>query len=577
MRTADPERTARAQVPEAQPPAAPRWLLCEGCNRPVYERRFSRDLRVCPECGRYARLSAEERIEQLFDAGSISTVAVAETIEDPLLFTDSRPYVERLRTARRQTGLDDAVVCVRGEIGGHPLVAAVMDFNFLGGSLGCAAGERIAAAAEAALLDGVPFLVVTASGGARMQEGALSLMQLAKTTQALVALHRAGILTISVITDPTYGGVAASFATQTDVILAERGARLGFAGPRVIMQTIRQQLPAGFQTAEFLFEHGLIDEVVPRPALRPTLARLLAAAAPATPVDDPLRAVPSGVVRQLDDVPERDPWDVMRLAREIGRPTTLDYAGRLLDGFVELHGDRLSDDCTAIVGGIGRFAGRPVMLIGHQKGHTAQELRERNYGMSTPAGYRKAGRLMQLAARLGLPIITLVDTQGAYPGLEAEREGQAWAIAENLRLMAHLPVPIVAVVTGEGGSGGALALALADRVLVLENSVYSVISPEACGAILWNDASTAPQAARALRIEPRELLRHRIADGVIPEPEGGAHNDHAAAADLLRRALCDVLAEIVDLDGERLVAERAERFGAFGTRPPVAAHKGGQD
>src|SRR5258708_9691378 len=272
-------------------------------------------------------------------------------------------------------------------------------------------------------------------------------MQLAKTTEALVALDRAGLLTISVVTDPTYGGAAASFATQADVIVAERGAHLGFAGPRVIAQTIRQQLPAGFQTAEFLFERGLIDAVVPRQALRPALARLLAAAAPAQPQARDQRPGAPRIIRRADRLPERDPWEVVRLARMIDRPTTLDYASLLLDGFHELRGDRMSGDCQAIVGGIGRFQGRPVMLIGHQKGHTAQELKARNYGMPTPAGYRKAGRLMRLAAKLGLPIVTLIDSQGAYPGIEAEPDGQAWAIAQNLSLMASLTGPLVAAGT----------------------------------------------------------------------------------------------------------------------------------
>jgi acyl-CoA carboxylase subunit beta len=566
--TVHTERNSGVRGPGTPVATRPEWLVCEECHRPIYEKRFARESRVCPYCGRYARLSARERIGQLLDHGSSRPLPATETVEDPLTFTDSRPYAERLRTARRRTGLDDAVLCVHGEIGGNPVVAAVMDFHFLGGSLGCAAGERIATAAEAASRERVPFLVVTASGGARMQEGALSLMQLAKTSQALAALDRAGILTITVVTDPTYGGVAASFATQTDVILAERGARLGFAGPRVIEQTIRQRMPEGLQTAEFLAGHGLIDEVVPRRELRSRLARLLAAAAPAQTTVPARRFSSTGIVRRIDAIPERDPWEVVERSRIIGRPTTIDYADRLLDGFFELHGDRLSGDCGAIVGGIGRFHGRPVMLIGHQKGHTVQELKDRNFGMPTPAGYRKAGRLMRLAAKLGLPIVSLIDTQGAHPGIEAERDGQAWAIAGNLRLMADLPVPIVAVVTGEGGSGGALALGLADRVFVLENAVYSVISPEACGAILWSDAATAPEAARALRLDPRDLFRFGIVDGVIREPAGGADQDHAATADILRHALTEVLAELSEIGRERLVRERAERFGAFGTHAP---------
>jgi acetyl-CoA carboxylase carboxyl transferase subunit beta len=560
-------RTADAQSP---------WTICDACHQLVYRAQLARSLGICPFCGRYATLSAAERIESLLDPGSADPLTAGATAEDPLEFTDTKPYPDRLCQARERTGLHDAVMSARGSVGGYPVVVAAMDFRFMGGSLGCAAGEHIAAAAEAALRERVPFLVVTASGGARMQEGVLSLMQLAKTTQALVALCRAGILTISVITDPTYGGVAASFATQADVIVAERGAHLGFAGPRVIAQTIRQRLPAGFQTAEFLLGRGLIDAVVPRQELRRTLVRLLAATAPARPAAGP-EPPPSGtprIIRRFDSLPERDPWQVVRLARMIARPTTLDYAGSVLDGFFELHGDRMSGDCPAIVGGVGRLNGRPVMLIGHQKGHCARELKARNYGMPTPAGYRKAGRLMRMAARLRLPVVSLIDTQGAYPGVEAETDGQAWAISESLSLMVSLPVPVVAVVTGEGGSGGALALAIADRVLVLANSVYSVISPEGCAAILWRDARAAPTAARSLCLEPRDLLRHGIADGVIPEPEGGAHQDPAGAADILRQVIGDVLGELAGLDAGRLVRERAARFRAFGRQVPAGSLQG---
>lgn len=569
MTTAPPEHDTRAPGEQRQAQAEPEWILCGGCRQPVYEPRFRRALRVCPACGRYAQLSATERVAQLLDPGTAVPIPVAETVEDPLGFTDSRPYTERLRSARRKTGLADAVLCVRGRIGGLPVALAVMDFRFIGGSLGCAAGECIAAAADTALRERIPLVVVTASGGARMQEGALSLMQLAKTTQALVSLDRAGILTVTVVTDPTYGGVAASFATQADVIIAERGAHLGFAGPRVIEQTIRQALPDGFQTAEFLCEHGLIDTVVPRQALQPALASLLAAASPgklAPPTRD--HAAPA-IIRSADEVAPVDSWEAVRLAREIRRPTTADYARLLLEGFWELRGDRLAADCRAIMGGIGRFQGQPVLLLGHQKGHSAAELSAHNYGMSTPAGYRKAVRLMRLAAKLGIPVVSLIDTQGAYPGLEAERDGQAWAIADSLRQMAGLPVPIVAVVTGEGGSGGALALALADRVLVLANSTYSVISPEGCAAILWSDASAAPQAARALRIGSGQLLRLGIADGVIPEPAGGAHRDQAAIAGTLRRALAGVLEELIGVDTPALLRRREARFRGFGL-PPAA-------
>ncbi|MEU4665611.1 acetyl-CoA carboxylase, carboxyltransferase subunit beta, partial [Micromonospora chalcea] len=484
------------------------WSRCDGCASLLYRKRLRRNLDVCPECGSHARLDAPDRVAQLADPDSFTPLPDRAVRVDPIEFVDALPYPHRLGAARAATGLDEAVLCGTARVGGHPVALAVMDFRFLGGSLGCAVGELITRTAERALADDVPLVLVTASGGARMQEGALSLMQMATVSQALAGMREAGLLTVSVVTDPTYGGVAASFATNTDLVLAESGARLGFAGPRVIRQVTGATLPEGFQTAEYLLRHGQVDMVVPRHALRGRLAALLAAAhsgrrAPAgAPAPRPAPAVST-----VAAAPDRDPWETVRTARHPGRPTTLDYLETAFDGFVELHGDRLGADCPAVVGGIARLDGRPVMVIGHQKGHTTAELVTRNFGMASPAGHRKALRLMRLAARLRLPVVTLVDTPGADPGVTAEQQGQAAAIAENILALTVLPTPVVAVVTGEGGSGGALALAVADRVLMLEHAVYSVISPEGCAAILWPDSSAAPQAARALGLTGADLCR----------------------------------------------------------------------
>lgn len=412
-----------------------------------------------------------------------------------------------------------------------------------------------------------------------MQEGAIALMQMAKTSQALARLDEAGILTISLITDPTYGGVAASFSTLCDVILAEPGARLGFAGPRVIEQTIRQNLPKGFQTAEYLLETGFIDAIRPRHAMRTTLARLLAlqnaAGAAAADVAAPDSAGPDLTVRDVDQVGAIDPWHAVQQARDLARPTTLDYLSRAFDDFEELHGDRLGGDCSAIVGGPARLGDVGVMVIGHQKGNTVAELTDRNYGMPMPAGYRKSARLMRMAAKLSLPVVTFVDTPGAYPGLEAEQHGQAVAIAENIKLMTTLPVPVVTLVTGEGGSGGALALAVADDVLMCSRAVYSVISPEGCAAILWNDATEAATAASALRLDARQLLCLGIVDGVVPEPDGGNQDDQLEAAHRVRVALLASLRSLSELAPAELVERRRGRFRAFGTadvtRPVPAA------
>ncbi|MFI6269966.1 acetyl-CoA carboxylase carboxyltransferase subunit alpha [Micromonospora zamorensis] len=540
------------------------WVLCQGCTTPLYRKRWVRGRKVCPECGYHARLTAPERLDQLVDPGTLEPLPFPTVTEDILGFVDTIPYPRRLADARARTGLDEAVVCARGAIDGHPVVVAAMDFRFLGGSLGVGVGQLIAMAAETALVERIPLLIAAASGGARMQEGTLALMQMARTSAALGQLDDAGILTISLITDPTYGGVAASFATLADVIVAEPGARLGFAGRRVIEQTIHQVLPQRFQTAEFLLERGFVDRVVPRDRLRTELSRLLAAAiapSPGATGDEP----PAPTVSDPGLLPESDPWEQVRLARKLDRPTTLDYLSMAFTDFQELHGDRLGGDSPAVVGGTARLAGRPVMVIGHQKGHTAAELNQRNFGMPGPDGYRKAARLMRLADKLGLPVVTLVDTPGAYPGADAEERGQAVAIAENLRLMAGLRVPIVTVIIGEGGSGGALALAVANRVLIFGNGVYSVISPEGCAAILWQDPAAAPLAAAALGGSARDLLRLGIVDGVIPEPDGGTGADPLRSADRLRAALVPLVDELSGRTPQALVADRRERFSAFGT------------
>jgi acetyl-CoA carboxylase carboxyl transferase subunit beta len=549
------------------------WLRCPACSTLLYRKRLRRNLDVCPECGDHQRLYAPERIRQLVDSDTFAPLPNQAAQVDPVGFVDSVPYPQRLAAARTDTGLAEAVLCGEASIGGHPVVLAVMDFRFLGGSLGSAVGELITCAAEHALARRLPLIVVTASGGARMQEGVLSLMQMAAVSQAIATLREAGLLTISLVTDPTFGGVAASFATNTDVVVAESGARMGFAGPRVIQQTIRQPLPAGFQTAEFLLRHGQVDMVVERRGLRGRLQSLLAAAHAgrrgrmAGPVDTATAPV---LVTDPDQLAEPDGWRGVQSARNTDRPTTLDYLGTAFEGFVELHGDRVGADCPAIVAGLARLDDQYLVVVGHQKGHHTKELLARNFGMPGPAGYRKAQRVMRLAVRLGLPIVTLIDTPGAYPGVEAEKQGQAGAIADSILAMTGLRTPVVAVVTGEGGSGGALALAVADRVLMLENAVYSVISPEGCAAILWNDPTAAPRAARALRVTAPDLLRLGVADAVVPEPAQGAHSDPIAAAELLRQALVESLTPLLDLPAETLVRERRQRFRRYcaTARPP---------
>jgi acetyl-CoA carboxylase carboxyl transferase subunit alpha len=257
-------------------------------------------------------------------------------------------------------------------------------------------------------------------------------------------------------------------------------------------------------------------------------------------------------------------WQRTQLARHPKRPHTRDFLKLLLEDFVELHGDRVYGDDAAIVGGLARFEGRGIVVIGHQKGRDTREKIARNFGMPHPEGYRKALRLMHLAQKFAKPVLTLIDTPGAYPGLGAEERGQAEAIARNLREMAALRTPILSVVTGEGGSGGALAIGMGNKVLMLEYAIYSVISPEGCAAILWGDAARAPEAAESMRITAPDLLRLGVIDAIVPEPVGGAHRDWEGAATNLREALREHLRPLASMSPEDLVADRYDKFRRIG-------------
>jgi acetyl-CoA carboxylase carboxyl transferase subunit alpha len=311
------------------------------------------------------------------------------------------------------------------------------------------------------------------------------------------------------------------------------------------------------------FEQPLLD-------LRRRIAELRAAADPAA-VADEIARLEERLRRQQHKVyGSLTAWQRTQIARHPRRPHALDLIGLVFEDWVELHGDRVFGDDKAIVGGLARFEGLPVVVIGHQKGRDTRENIARNFGMPHPEGYRKALRLMRLADKFGAPIVTLIDTPGAYPGLGAEERGQAQAVATNLYEMAGLAVPIVSVVTGEGGSGGALAIGVGNRILMLEYAVYSVISPEGCAAILWSDAGRAPDAAEIMRVTAPDLLRLGVIDAIVPEPIGGAHHDWPVAAANLRAALSEHLDPLRSRSPHELVDERHEKFRRIGVFDEVA-------
>ena len=394
-----------------------------------------------------------------------------------------------------------------------------------------------------------------------MQEGIISLMQMAKTSAALKRHSDAGLLYIPVLTDPTTGGVTASFAMLGDIILAEPGALIGFAGPRVIEQTIGQKLPEGFQRAEFLLEHGFVDQIVTRDEMKEVLGQILKMH---TFTDEKKEECPEKKKenrKNISAVKENvSAWERVLKSREKERPVGKDYIDRLFTDFVELHGDRYYKDDPAVVGGIAYFHGKAVTVIAQCKGKTTKENLERNFAMPSPEGYRKALRLMKQAEKFQRPVICFVDTPGAFCGLEAEERGQGEAIARNLFEMSNLQVPILSVVIGEGGSGGALAMATSDEVWLLENSIYSILSPEGFASILWKDSSRAKEAAGVMKLTADRLLKAGIVERVIPEPENFNLETFTEVTDPMDDYISIFLKKYGAMTKEELTEKRYDRF-----------------
>ncbi len=531
------------------------WIRCPECGGVMAREEFDRAGNVCLKCGHHFRIGAWQRIESVCDTGTFTEWSSGIVGGNPL---DYPGYMDKIEKLRSETGLEEAVVCGEALVGGYPCAVAAMDSRFLMASMGTAVGERITSMFEQATVRRLPVVLFSASGGARMQEGVLSLMQMAKTSAAVGRHSAAGLLYISVMTDPTTGGVTASFASLGDILISEPGTLIGFAGRRVIEGTISQELPEGFQRARFLMEHGFLDAIVPRSRMKETLTQLLRWHSPSDlPDTRPTARQDAG---QALATTMRKGSECLRVIREKGRPVFQDYLPRIFEDYMELHGDRGFRDDEAIWGGIALLGGRPVTVIGQQKGRTLDENVRFQFGMPHPEGYRKALRLMKQAEKFGRPVICFVDTPGAFCGVGAEERGQGEAIARNLMEMMTLRVPVISVVIGEGGSGGALAIAVGDRLAMLSNAVYSVISPRGFASLLWKDPSREMEAADIAKITAYDLKQFGICDAVIPEPEAGAHADPGMMAGLIRSYLLEQAASLVSMDPDAMLEERYARF-----------------
>lgn len=539
------------------------WKKCNKCGQPIYAEDVRNNYYICPKCKGYFRVHAYRRIEITADPGSFEEWNRDMETVNPLDFPG---YEKKLAATREKTRLSEAVVTGKCRIGGESAVIGVCDARFIMSSMGHVVGEKIARAVERATKEKLPVILFACSGGARMQEGLVSLMQMAKTSAALKRHHDAGQLYITVLTDPTTGGVTASFAMLGDVILAEPGALIGFAGPRVIEQTIGQKLPEGFQRSEFLLDHGFVDKIVAREKMKETIASILRLHNPQAGkmnhVENYLKFQSEGgkIRRNRSKKGKKTAWDTVLLSRSSDRPVASDYINAVFDDFIEFHGDRYFKDDGAIVGGIASFHGMAVTVIGQEKGKNTKENIKRNFGMPSPEGYRKALRLMKQAETFGRPIICFVDTPGAFCGLEAEERGQGEAIARNLFEMTDLKVPVLSVVIGEGGSGGALAMAVGNEVWMMENSIYSILSPEGFASILYKDSKKASEAARVMKITARDLIELGLIDRVILEENPACGDNLSIIAEEMDIAFGEFLDRYTRMSKEELANQRYNRF-----------------
>ena len=561
-------RPSSHSVEEGNKPEAPKGLLkkCNKCGKGIFTEEYKNNLYICPKCGGYLRMPAYERIALVTEEGSFEEWDTGLVNTNPLRMKE---YPDKVKHLQEKTGIDEAVVTGKARIGENEVVIMVMDGRFMTASMGAVVGEKVTRGIEKATKAKLPVVIFTCSGGARMQEGMTSLMQMEKTSAALKRHSDAGLLYISVLTDPTTGGVTASFASLGDIILAEPKALVGFAGPRVIEQTIHQKLPKGFQRSEFLQDHGFVDRIVERQNMKEELRNLLDLhRLSVSPSGVELKDVSEAVKKQgrykapykvsTEHAKDKTAWERVSLARAKGRPIGEDYINGLFDDFVELHGDRYFGDDHAICGGIALFHGQPVTVIAQMKGKNTQENMERNFGMPMPEGYRKSLRLMKQAEKFHRPIICFVDTPGAYPGMGAEERGQGESIARNL--LSDLKTPILSILIGEGGSGGALAMAVADEVWALENAIYSILSPEGFASILWKDASLAEKAAKAMKLTSYDLYKAGFVETIIPEPETYTLETMLEICEDLDEKICAFLKEKMNLPKEELVEARYARF-----------------
>ena len=530
---------------------------CLFCEEPISDSPSYLTYRVCPFCRFHYTVTARQRIELLADKGSFKESYKYVSSMDPISFSRRSRYKKLFTQDQTRTGLTEAAVTGVCRIGDTEVMLIVLDFGFMGGTMGSVVGEKISMAFENAARRGIPAVAVVSGGGVRIQEGVLSLMQMAKTVTTANRLRDEEVPFIVVLANPSTGQAYASFANLADVIMAEPGSLIGLSPLRTLKEVSKVPLPLDAHTAEAHVGHGLLDNVVDRENLQPRISALLRILTAHKHGKSNHRILLKSEPIECDAV---EPWEAVTAARNSERPQAIAYFRSMMDPFIELRGDRLNSDDRSIVAGLGFMDGQPMAVIGQQRRPLVEGERYHVF----PDGLRKAQRVIDLASRFKLPLVTLIDTQGADPGLEAEEQGIGNAIAKTLSSMLAVPTPMVSVVIGEGGSEGALALSLSDRILIQQYAVYSPMSVNHTLGAAHHDYSLDRETAEALMLTAHDCRELGIADEIVPEPEGGAHVDPREASSVLQTAILTNLVQLAKMSQGKLLKNRYHKFRRMG-------------
>ena len=530
---------------------------CLFCEEPISDSPSYLTYRVCPFCRFHYTVTARQRIELLADKGSFKESNKYVSSMDPISFSRRSRYKKLFTQDQTRTGLTEAAVTGVCRIGDTEAMLIVLDFGFMGGTMGSVVGEKISMAFENAARRGIPAVAVVSGGGVRIQEGVLSLMQMAKTVTTANRLRDEEVPFIVVLANPSTGQAYASFANLADVIMAEPGSLIGLSPLRTLKEVSKMPLPLDAHTAEAHVGHGLLDNVVDRENLQPRISALLRILTAHKYGKSNHKILLKSEPIECDAV---EPWEAVTAARNSERPQAIAYFRSMMDPFIELRGDRLNSDDRSIVAGLGFMDGQPMAVIGQQRRPLVEGERYHVF----PDGLRKAQRVIDLASRFKLPLVTLIDTQGADPGLEAEEQGIGNAIAKTLSSMLAVPTPMVSVVIGEGGSEGALALSLSDRILIQQYAVYSPMSVNHTLGAAHHDYSLDRETAEALMLTAHDCRELGIADEIVPEPEGGAHVDPREASSVLQTAILTNLVQLAKMSQGKLLKNRYHKFRRMG-------------